>query len=224
MADNNRPLSPLYDEALSYAADLHRNHFRKQGPESTGPAVPYLSHLLQVSGIVLEYGGDEEQAIAALLHDAIEDAERCGRDEAEVRGEIESRFGERVYRMVEGCTDTEPGASKESIAPDDKLEEWRQRKTGYLGRLPAKPRDTLMVSMADKLHNSRAIVGDYTQVGEALWDRFTPGGEDTVWYYESLVSAYEQAWAGDREPALLEALRGTVGQMRRMVPEEADRL
>ena len=199
-------ITSRFDEALAYATELHRNHRRK------GSEIPYLSHLLQVAGIVLEADGDEDQAIAGLLHDAIEDADRCGADDATVRAEIKEKFGERVYHMVDACTDTEPGSEKGGRTPEERLDEWFGRKRKYLANLPQKSPDALLVSMADKLHNSRAILRDYRIVGEAIWDRFTPGKADTLWYYMSLVDGYAEAW-GDAAPSLLDELRTTVADL-----------
>jgi len=191
-----RPLSRRFREALAFAAETHEGQGRK------GTDTPYISHLLGVTDIVLEHGGDEEQAIAALLHDAIED---CGGDE--MRQKIRERFGDRVTRMVDDCTDAE-------VIPKPP---WRQRKLDYLAHIPEAHPDSLLVSMADKLHNSTAIVRDFRRHGPSVFDRFSAGPKDTAWYYESLVNAYEaRQLAGDLQGdalALLEELRSAVEKL-----------
>ncbi len=140
-----------------------------------GSDVPYVAHLLGVAALVLEDGGDEDQAIAALLHDAPED--QGGR---EILDEIRRRFGERVARIVDGCTDT-----YQSPKPP-----WRQRKEAYLSHLQDAPAEVLRVSLADKLHNARSILNDLYRSGDAVWERFTGGKEGTLWYYRSLVQTF----------------------------------
>ena len=144
-------LSEKFDDALAYAARLHRQQTRK------GSAIPYVAHLLAVCSLVIEHGGSEDQAIAALLHDAAED-----QGGETILGEIRARYGPAVAEIVADCTDawTEPKPA------------WRPRKEAYLAALPSKPRGSLLVSLADKTHNAGAILGDYRRMGEALWDRF----------------------------------------------------
>jgi (p)ppGpp synthase/HD superfamily hydrolase len=169
------PLGPHFDAALAWASTHHRKQARK------GTSVPYLAHLLQVAGLVLEAGGDEEAAVAALLHDAIEDAPAG--EAPRVRGEIGSRFGERVLAIVEALSD---GAEPKG--------EWRPRKNTYLAKLAAEYDATiLLVSSADKLHNVRAITRDLRQLGHALWQRFKGKQEGTLWYYAELAEVYEAA-------------------------------
>jgi (p)ppGpp synthase/HD superfamily hydrolase len=168
-------LGPRFEEALSYAARHHREQPRK------GTRIPYIAHLLQVAGMVLEAGGDEELAIAALLHDAVEDA--AAGEAGRVRHEIEEAFGSRVLAIVEGLTD----ADTQPKPP------WRERKQRYLERLRTESADVLLVSSADKLHNVRAILRDLGTVGESLWSRFTGGKQGTLWYYRALADAYEAA-------------------------------
>ncbi|MBS0561028.1 MAG: HD domain-containing protein, partial [Proteobacteria bacterium] len=143
-------ITPRFAEAVAVAAELHDGQRRK------GTAIPYLAHLLAVSAIVLEYGGDEDQAIAGLLHDVIED---CG---AEHEAAIRTRFGDRVASIVRGCTDAD-------IQPKPP---WQERKEAYLAHLGEAAVDVLLVSAADKLHNSRAIVSDVRAHGEVVFDRF----------------------------------------------------
>jgi (p)ppGpp synthase/HD superfamily hydrolase len=178
-AMNKIPLLPLgekFEEALLYACRHHREQPRK------GTAVPYVSHLLQVAGLVLEAGGDEELAIAGLLHDAIEDAPAGDADR--VRGEISDRFGSRVLAVVEGLTD----ADTHPKPP------WEERKRAYLHHLASQgSAEVLLVSSADKLHNVRAILRDFRRNGDALWDRFAGKRDGTLWYYRALADAYTAA-------------------------------
>lgn len=185
--DSSPLLSPTFDYALVYAHRLHGHAIRK------GTSIPYVSHLLAVAALVLEAGGDEETAIAALLHDAVEDG--GGRPRLE---DIRARFGERVARIVEECSDsfTEPKPP------------WPERRRAYLARLPAAPREALVVSAADKLHNARAILADYRAQGEGLWQRFNAPREDILWYYRELVAIFR-----DRGPASL------AGELARVVAE-----
>lgn len=162
-------LSQRFDEALLFAAELHRRQRRK------GVDVPYLSHLLAVAAIVLEHGGSEEQAIAALLHDAVEDQ---GGPETGER--IAERFGESVARIVWSCTDS-VGEPKPP---------WRARKEAFIAQVRLAPEEVRLVAAADKLHNARAILGDYRLHGEALWQRFSGGRAGTLWYYGALREAF----------------------------------
>ena len=150
------PLTRRFDEALVYATHLHEGTFRKE------TSIPYVSHLLAVCARVLEDGGSEDEAIAALLHDAVEDA--GGRERL---GAIRARFGERVAAIVAGCSDTD-----QSPKPP-----WRERKERYIGHLKTEAdASTLRVSLADKLHNARAILRDHRAMGEAIWGRFNSVG------------------------------------------------
>ncbi len=187
-------LSAKYSEALVYAADLHRDQVRK------GVGIPYVSHLLAVSSLVLEAGGDETAAIAALLHDALEDQGRDGATEREIR----ERFGEDVLVIVKGCTDAE-------VVPKPP---WRARKEAYVAHLPHASAQVRLVSSADKLHNARAIVADLRKHGSALWGRFT-GGRESLWYYASLVRAFREAGGGP----LVEELARTVAEMHALAGE-----
>ncbi len=201
-----RSFTVRYGAALAFADAKHRNHVRK------GTDIPYVSHLLSVSALVMEHGGDEDQAIAGLLHDVIED--RAGSDPAPLREEIAANFGERVLAIVTGCSDSESSANK----PD-----WETRKRAYLEHLARAPADVLLVSCADKLHNARAILADYRELGESLWARFTvgqgnveKGREKTLWYYRQLVEAFEAR--GEEVPArLVEELRRVVLSLHELV-------
>lgn len=163
-----------FREALVWAAELHEDQRRKGG------SIPYVAHLLGVAAIVLEHGGNEDEAIAALLHDALEDQLHKMSP-----GEIRTRFGETVEAIVEACTDGDPAEQK-----DRDHAKWRRRKEKYIADIPAKPAGAILVSMADKLHNARAILEDYRVMGDALWPRFTTGKAGTLWYYRALLDAY----------------------------------
>lgn len=167
------PWSALAD-AAALAFRLHADQRRK------GTAIPYLSHLMAVSALVLEHGGDEEQAVAALLHDAIED---CG---AEHEATIAERFGPRVAAIVRACTDAE-------VFPKPP---WRARKEAYLAHLEHAGPDALLVSACDKLHNARAIVEDLREHGPAMMSRFNAGLDGTLWYYRALADAFARLLPG----------------------------
>ena len=158
-------LTERFDDALSYASAVHRTQRRK------GAEIPYVSHLLAVCSLAIEAGADEEQAIAALLHDAVED--QGGLDRLD---DIRERFGERVAGIVADCTDSW----------SDPKPEWRDRKESYVRSLADKSPDSLLVSLADKTHNAGAIVHDVRHYGDQVWDRFTGGRDATVWYYRQL--------------------------------------
>ena len=191
------PLPPkpwLYSEriidVMAAAAQIHGTQRRK------GTEIPYLSHLLGTCSIALEYGANEDEAIAALLHDAIED----GRPTAAARATVWS-FGDEVGRIVEACTD----ADTQPKPP------WRPRKEAYLASLDKKDHSVLLVSASDKLHNARSIVRDRRGVGEKVWDRFKVQKSDTLWYYRSLVVAYREN--SEHNPALVAELDRTVAEM-----------
>ena len=165
-------LGARFEEALQWAAQLHARQRRK------GTEVPYISHLLSVAGLVLEDGGDEDEAIAALLHDAVED-----QGGLETREEIGRRFGDRVMTIVDGCTD----------AVTTPKPPWRERKESYIAAVRSASPEVLRVSSADKLHNARSILMDYRRNGEAVWGRFKGGREGTLWYYRTLIGAFRDA-------------------------------
>jgi len=164
-------LGPRLQRAFRYAAEKHDGQTRKQS------AVPYLSHLMAVASLVLEAGGDEDMAIAALLHDVVED---CG-GMPRLR-EIRRQFGPRVAKIVEGCTDSfgEPKP------------EWVERKEDYLREVKHADVETRLVSASDKLHNVRTILADYRLQGEEIWKRFSGRKEGTLWYYRALSNEYQQ--------------------------------
>jgi (p)ppGpp synthase/HD superfamily hydrolase len=163
-------LTSRFEEALVYAAQIHTSQVRK------GSRVPYISHLLAVASLVIENGGSEDESIAALLHDAIED-----QGGPAAREQIVARFGENVARIVSGVSDADS-----SPKPP-----WRERKEAYLVHLRRASASERLVSAADKLHNARSIVQDYRQHGEVVWERFRGGKEGSLWYYRSLVAAFE---------------------------------
>jgi len=162
-------LGPRFEKALIFATRKHAGQTRKQ------TAVPYISHLLGVAGLILEAGGDEDLAIAALLHDVVED---CGG--APMLKTVRLRFGRRVAHIVQGCSDTD-------VTPKPP---WTKRKQDYLKHLRNADADIRMVSAADKLHNARSILIDYRESGESIWDRFQGKREGTLWYYRALVKEF----------------------------------
>jgi GTP pyrophosphokinase len=184
---------PRLPAALDYAALHHDGQLRK------GTNIPNLAHLLGVCALVLDYGGDEDQAIAGLLHDVIED---CGEQH---RAVVRATFGDRVADIVEGCTDGVPD-SEGVKAP------WRERKAAYLAHLRDAPADTLLVSACDKLHNARAIAADVRSTGDDVFTRFKAGRGGTLWYYGALLDVFS-ARMGERDPLVVE-LRAAVGDMR----------
>lgn len=177
--------------AVRLAHDIHGGHRR------AGTEIPYLAHLLVVTGLVLEDGGDEDQAIAALLHDSVEDG--GGRSTLTL---IERQFGPDVAAIVEGCSDNVDG---------DPTEPWIERKRRYLAHLPHVEDDrVLRVSLADKVHNARSIVRDYREEGHALWDRQTQKTvEEQLWYYHGLLDFF----ASRRPGPLTEDLKRAVGEL-----------
>lgn len=174
-----------FAEALAYASACHEGQARK------GNHAPYVTHVLAVASLVGEFGGDEDQAIAALLHDTMEDS-------GATAAEIEARFGARVARFVEACTDT-----TEHPKPP-----WRPRKEAHLAKLAEMPGDVKLVVAADKLHNAQSIARDLRRasVGEAVWSRFSAAREDVLWYYRAMIDALATGW----EHEILDELRAEV--------------
>jgi (p)ppGpp synthase/HD superfamily hydrolase len=162
-------LGSRFRRAFLFAVDKHSGQTRKAS------TIPYIAHLMGVASLVLEFGGDEDMAIAALLHDIVED---CGG--VPMLREIRRRFGSRVAKIVDGCTDsyTEPKPP------------WRERKETYLHHLKKADAEARLVSAADKLNNVRSILSDYREVGESIWARFNGGREGTLWYYRSLLEEF----------------------------------
>lgn len=180
-----------FEAALIYALHLHAQQKRK------GTTIPYISHLLAVTAIVLEDGGSEDEAIAALLHDAIED-----QGGEPIRQEIRRRFGDKVVEIVNGCTDTD-----QTPKPP-----WLERKEKYLEHLRSAGPEILRVSAADKLHNARSLLSDLRRHGTAIWGRFNGGRDGTLWYYRRLVQIFHES--GPR--FLAEELDRVVSELERL--------
>jgi (p)ppGpp synthase/HD superfamily hydrolase len=176
-----RLLTGRFDDALLFAIKLHAGQRRK------GSDIPYVSHLLAVAALVLEAGGDEDQAIAALLHDAVEDQGGLKTLQA-----IQQRYGERVAHIVEGCSD----ATEQPKPP------WRPRKEAHLERLRQADADVRLVALADKLHNARSILEDLSKHGSMSLDRFRGGPEGTLWYYQASVDIFQRTDPGPRTDEL----------------------
>jgi len=164
--------SHRFDEAAAFAIHAFRNHVRK------GNGIPYIAHLFHVAAIVAENQGDEDQLIAALLHDWLEDVEGARVDE------LRRRFGDRVAGLVLALSDS----TGEPKPP------WHQRKETYLAHLRTQGPDVKLVSVADKIHNISSIIRDYLSVGESLWGRFRGGRDGTLWYYRSVHAALAAGW------------------------------
>lgn len=169
MLQSGPKLGPRFLRAFVFAAKRHSGQTRKAS------TIPYLAHLMGVASLVLEAGGDEDLAIAALLHDVVED---CGG--APMLKEVRRRFGKRVAAIVDGCTD----------ADTDPKPPWRERKEKYLRHLKTADADTRLVSAADKLNNVRSILSDYRAIGESVWSRFNGGRDGTLWYYRTLLEIF----------------------------------
>jgi (p)ppGpp synthase/HD superfamily hydrolase len=163
-------LGARFREALVFAFQLHSHQVRKAS------RTPYISHLLSAAATAIQFGADEDEAIAALLHDAIEDqgGERT-------RQEIRELFGERVVEIVNGCTDSDTNPKPP----------WRQRKEAYLDHLKSAPHSVRLVVACDKLHNARSILIDYRSLGDELWQRFTGKKDGTLWYYNSISEIFQ---------------------------------
>lgn len=188
-------LSSRYAEAVEYAVQLHRGQRRKL----TG--VVYVSHLLSVSALVLQQGGDEHEAIAALLHDAVED-----QGGLPILADIQRRFGPEVAAVVEGCSD----------AVEQPKPPWRQRKEEHLRRLAGAPRPVLLVKACDVLDNARSVLASYRQSGPQIWSQFRGGRDGTLWHYRSLLELLSQANLGD----VVDQLQRTVKELEQLVAAE----
>jgi GTP pyrophosphokinase len=164
-------LGPRFLRAFQFAAEKHAGQTRKAS------TIPYIAHLMGVASLVLEAGGDQDVAIAALLHDVVED---CGG--APMLKEVRRRFGKRVAHIVDGCTDSDT----------DPKPPWRERKENYLLHLKRADAGTRLVSAADKLNNVRSILADYREIGESIWARFNGGREGTLWYYRALRDEFRR--------------------------------
>lgn len=192
--DADSKAAPRVTKAFGFAARLHAGQRRK------GTDIPYLSHLMAVAALVQENGGDADQVIAALLHDGPED--RGGK---KILRRIRRRFGDRVADIVENCSDT---LKKRKPA-------WKPRKLAYLKHLGSADPQTLLVSLADKVHNLGCIVRDYREEGETLWERFNADRKDTLWYYRQLLAVYKEG----SQPQL----ERLIGELTRLL-DELDRL
>src|SRR3974390_1365064 len=189
------PLSIRFDHALLFAAQVQRNQGRKKC------GVPYISHLLGVAAIVLDYGGDEDMGIAALLHDAAED--HGGKAMLEV---IAKMFGPRVAKIVDGCTDSYGDEGKNKP-------KWYPRKLRYIRRMRHEDADTRFVSAADKLYNTRAVLRDVRQYGDSAFGRFAAPKAKVLWYYRSLVREYRAAGVTHPLKQLLDDLDRVVTEL-----------
>jgi (p)ppGpp synthase/HD superfamily hydrolase len=184
-------LTPRFEAALSFAAALHRTQLRKAS------SIPYVAHLLAVASLVIEYGGDEDEAIAALLHDAVEDQGGVA-----VGEEIRRRFGDRVLEIVLDCSDT-------MAAPKPP---WRERKQSHLEHVAHAPAAVKLVVAADKLHNARSLLSEYRRLGETLWAHFRGGKSGTLWYYRAALEAVRSGAPAD----LVTQLEDAVIQLERL--------
>ena len=160
-------LSEKFVQAVSFANKIHTGQVRK------GTNIPYISHLLAVASLVMENEGSEDEIIAALLHDAVED---CGGES--ILDEIKKRFGQNIASIVDGCTET-----YENPKPP-----WKGRKESYIAHIKEANPSVKLVPCADKLHNVRSILSDYRQEGETLWNRFSASKEETLWFYQSMAN------------------------------------
>lgn len=185
----NVSLNAQFLRAFEYANRWHRDQVRKS------TSLPYILHPLGVSSLVLEAGGDEEMAIAALLHDVPED---CGGENR--LAEILEMFGARVEKIVRGCSDSLVGED-EAKAP------WRQRKQAHIDHIATADVDTLVVTAADKVHNGRAIATDLQSFGPVVWDRFNADRKDIIWYYSEFLAQLEKR---NVTPVLLNPLRSAI--------------
>jgi (p)ppGpp synthase/HD superfamily hydrolase len=190
-----KTLSPQFEAALVYAARIHGGQRRKK----TG--IPYIAHLLGVTALVLEHGGSEIEAIAALLHDAVEDAGGARR-----LADIRKKFGEPVAGMIDACTDSAEIPRKP----------WRERKELYLERITHATASVRLILAADKLHNARALLRSYRSVGEPMWQRYGGGKEGTLWYYRALANVLETAGPAP----LADELDHVVSEIERMAQRE----
>ncbi len=186
--------SKRFQQAFIYAYDLHADQRRK------GKDVPYISHLMGVTALVLEHGGTENQAIAALLHDAVED--QGGRPTLD---EIRKRFGDEVAQIVDGCTD----------ADTDPKPPWQERKEKYIAHLHEAGTAVRLVAAADKLYNARTILADYRTEGDDVWARFVGGKDGTLWYYRSLANTLREIGPS----ALADELGRVVSELEQLVRE-----
>lgn len=185
-------MTPRFTKAINLAARAHEGQYRK------GTPIPYITHPVAVAGLVAQFGGDEDQQIAGLLHDVLEDGG------PQYAAEIEREFGVRVLTIVEGCTDGVPDATGQKRP-------WAERKQGYLAHLASAEVDVMMVSGCDKLSNARAILDDLVTIGPAVFDRFTAKKDGTLWYYTELAKVFT-----DAEAPMSKQLALTIAQIREL--------
>jgi (p)ppGpp synthase/HD superfamily hydrolase len=206
--ENPVQLTHRFTEAVDYARHVHVE-LRK------GTQVPYMAHLLGVASLVLGETGHigphmvtEDVVIAALLHDAVEDEGGLPR-----LRDIEEKFGKEVAKIVEGCSDSfEQDPNKKQV--------WEVRKAAYIERLWNEPPATLLVLVADKLYNARAILVEYRQIGAEVWTRFKRGREHQLRYFDELIKIFEQRCSGWR---IVEELKRTVKELAQFLPRTDDR-
>ena len=185
-------LTDRFDRALLYATHVHGGQVRKQ------TSIPYIAHLLAVAATVLEYGGTEDMAIAGLLHDAVED------QGGEPRlADIRNRFGDRVADTVRFCSDSITNTSDGQLKED-----WRARKERYIEHLNIDDKETLLVSLSDKIHNARSILRDLrkAEIGPAVWERFNKPRTDSIWNYRELANAFLRLLPGQLANELSEII------------------
>ncbi len=183
-----------YLEAYVYSYKLHKKQTRK------GSNIPYFTHLSSVSNLIIENNGTTTQAIAGLLHDAVED-----QGGAKTLAAIKRKFGPKVAKIVDQCSDT-------TIKPKPP---WKTRKIKYIENIKNKTQDTLLVSLCDKYHNANCILSDYQKVGEEIWGRFTASKQETLWYYESLYKEFKKYLKNHLE--LIKAYKNAVDEMKRII-------
>lgn len=193
-------MTPRYTRALTFGATVHEGQVRK------GTGIPYIVHPVSVAGLIAQFGGDEDQQIAGLLHDVLEDG---GPEYASL---IELDFGPRVLRLVRGATDGVPDSTGRKLP-------WRLRKEGYIEHLANAEDELLLVTGCDKLHNARSIVEDLESIGLSVFDRFTGKLEGTIWYYQTLDKLFAL-----RNAPMHAELSATVHRMLRIVFEKTGRL
>lgn len=211
-ADGSGPYGRRFADALALAAWGHRDQVRKRGPgEDPTGATPYVAHVLEVAALVLAAGGDEDQAVAALLHDALEDWAAAGAvaSPAAAAELVRDRCGDRVLSMVRACTDEDPAGSGRRDATT-----WRARKEHHLERLRGLPDDHLMVPAADKVANVRSLLDDVADSGVEVWTRFNAAPHDLLWYYRGNLAVLRDRRPHDlltrRLGALVTRLEATV--------------
>jgi (p)ppGpp synthase/HD superfamily hydrolase len=188
-------LSQRFADALAFAFEVHRTQTKK------ATRIPYVSHLLEVAGTVLTYGGDEDEAIAALLHDAVED-----HSDAVSFASLAQRFGTRVAAIVESCSDT-------SVSPKPP---WKARKERYIDHLSGADESVVIVSAADKLSNARAVIKDFRELGDGVWTRFNAGKPDQLWYYRTVTAVLARRAKGTRVQPLVDELGRAVQKLERL--------